>query len=139
MSPLLFGGDSTLIPPLLLNAAIATVLGLLIGLERQLHKHEAGLRTNALTSLGACAFVFLSLQFNDTSQTRVLAQVCSGLGFLGAGVILKDGLKVHGLTTAATVWVSGAVGSICGTGRYIDAAIVTGFVVAINMLRIWRR
>jgi putative Mg2+ transporter-C (MgtC) family protein len=122
--------------PLLINAAAAVGFGLLLGFERQLHKHEAGLRTNALTSLGACAFVFLSMQFNDSSQTRVLGQVCSGLGFLGAGVILKDGLKIHGLTTAATIWVSGAVGSICGTGRFIDAAIVTGFVVAINLLRV---
>lgn len=136
MFPSSFGIDSIQFPPLLLNAAVAAVLGLLIGFERQLHKHEAGLRTNALTSLGACAFVFLSMQFADASQTRVLAQVCSGLGFLGAGVILKNGVKIHGLTTAATLWVAGAVGSICGTGRFLDAVVVTGFVVAINMLRV---
>jgi len=113
----------------------AASLGYLIGLERELHKHYAGMRTNALVSLGAAAFVALSLQLHDTSSTRVIGQIAAGLGFLGAGVILKDGIKVHGLTTAATIWVSGAVGSICGAGRYIDAVVVAGLVIIINLLK----
>ncbi len=114
---------------------VATGLGLLIGWERERKGHFAGLRTHALVCLGSAAFVSLSLTFHDPSSSRVLSQVASGLGFLGAGVILKDGGKVHGLTTAATVWVSGAVGSICGAGRYVDAAVVAGLVILINMLK----
>jgi len=119
----------------ILPLIVASVLGFLIGCERERHKHYAGMRTNALVCLGAAAFVMLSMQLDDTNRSRVLGQVCSGLGFLGAGVILKDGMKVHGLTTAATVWVSGAVGSICGAGRYIDAVVVAGLVIIINLLK----
>lgn len=126
------------IPPLLLNTAVAAGLGFLIGLERQLRGHYAGLRTNALVCLGSCAFVALSMNYPNSDPTRVMSQVCTGLGFLGAGVILKDGLKIHGLTTAATVWVAGSVGCICGTGRYLDAMIVTLFVIGINLFKFGR-
>ena len=121
---------------MLINAAVAVALGLFIGLEREWHRHFAGMRTHALVCLGACAFVCLSLGLDDTSKTRVMGQVASGLGFLGAGVILKDGLKVHGLTTAATIWVAGAVGCICGTGNFLDAIAVSWFVVILNMLKL---
>lgn len=114
---------------------VAAVLGFCIGWERQVHNHFAGFRTHALVCLGSAAFVFLSLQFDDTSPTRVMSQVASGLGFLGAGVILKDGAKVHGLTTAATVWVSGAVGSLCGAERFMDAVVVASLVITINMMK----
>lgn len=114
---------------------VATVLGLMIGWERERKGHFAGLRTHALVCLGSAAFVLLSLNLHDPSSTRVLSQVASGLGFLGAGVILKDAGKVHGLTTAATVWVSGAVGSVCGAGRFVDAIVVAGLVILINMLK----
>jgi putative Mg2+ transporter-C (MgtC) family protein len=114
---------------------LASFLGVMIGWERHVHNHSAGRRTNALVCLGAAAFVMLSLDFPDNSPTRVISQVASGLGFLGAGVILKEGVKIHGLTTAATIWVSGAVGSICGAGNYGDALVVAGLVVAINSLK----
>ena len=121
---------------MLINAAVAVALGLFIGLEREWHRHFAGMRTHALVCLGACAFVALSLDLGDVSKTRVISQVASGLGFLGAGVILKDGLKVHGLTTAATIWVAGAVGCICGAGYFLDAIAVAWFVVILNLLKL---
>jgi len=120
---------------MIVPALVAVALGYFIGLEREWHKHVAGMRTNALVSLGAAAFVFLSLDLQDSSQTRVIGQVASGLGFLGAGVILKDGVKIHGLTTAATIWVSGAVGAVCGAGLYLDAAAIAWLVVIINWLK----
>lgn len=114
----------------------AAVLGWFIGWEREVHNHFAGFRTHALVCLGSAAFVFLSLQMTgDDSPTRVLSQIASGLGFLGAGVILQSGGKVYGLTTAATVWVSGSVGSLCGAAHYMDAAVVAGLVIFINMLK----
>ncbi len=121
---------------MLIPALVAMACGAFIGLEREWHRHFAGMRTHALVCLGACAFVVVSLSLHDNSQTRVMGQVASGLGFLGAGVILKDGLKVHGLTTAATIWVAGAVGSICGTGHYLDAIVVSWLVVILNTLKL---
>ncbi len=117
-------------------ACIAAALGCFIGLEREWNRHFAGMRTHALVCLGACAFVHLSLDMHDTSTTRVMSQVASGLGFLGAGVILKDGLKVHGLTTAATIWAAGSVGCICGTEHYLDAIIVSWLIVLLNIFKI---
>lgn len=122
----------------LVPATTAVALGYFIGLEREWHNHFAGMRTNALVSLGACIFVHLGLVLNGEhggDTTRVLAQVVSGLGFLGAGVILKDGVRVHGLTTAATIWVAGAVGSLCGVEHFMDAIIVAWFVVVVNWLK----
>lgn len=118
---------------LLIHALVAVSLGYFIGLEREWHKHYAGMRTNALVSLGACAFVYLGMQLHDTSQTRVIGQVVSGLGFIAGGCILREGINVQGLTTAATVWVSGAAGSICGTGHYTDAITLAYLVVVVNL------
>src|SRR5579871_2086261 len=99
----------------LLNVAAAVLLGMAIGLERQWRSHPAGLRTNTLVSLGAALFVSLSLLMNDTgSPTRIASYVVSGLGFLGGGVIHRDGLTVKGLNTAATLWCSGAIGTLAG-------------------------
>ena len=83
---------------------VALALGVLIGLERQWHHRLAGLRTNALVATGSAAFV--TLMSEEPSPTRIAAQVASGVGFLGAGVILRDGLSVRGLDTAATLWCS---------------------------------
>src|SRR4051812_36638815 len=91
------------------NIVAAAFLGMAIGLERQLRPHTAGLRTNTLVSLGAALFVSLSLLMEETSSpTRMASYVVSGLGFLGGGVILRDGLNVKGLNTAASLWCSGA-------------------------------
>ena len=87
-----------------LNLIIAVLLGGAIGFERQWRQRLAGLRTNTLVSLGAAIFVVFESQFTDTSPTRVAAQVVTGIGFLGAGVIWKEGVNVRGLNTAATLW-----------------------------------
>jgi putative Mg2+ transporter-C (MgtC) family protein len=113
-----------------LNVAAALVMGIVIGLERQWHQHPAGLRTNALVTLGAALFVSMSLLMHDEgSPTRVASYVVSGLGFLGGGVILREGLNVKGLNTAATIWCSGAVGSLCGAGFVSHAAFGTAVIL----------
>jgi putative Mg2+ transporter-C (MgtC) family protein len=115
------------------NCGVALMLGLAIGLERQLHQHPAGLRTNALLALGAALFVSLSPLLRDPSPTHVAAQVASGIGFLCGGVILRDGLTVKGLTTAATLWCSGAIGALSGSGFPRLALISTVIILITNV------
>ncbi|KYN88676.1 hypothetical protein ATY35_02270 [Vibrio cidicii] len=116
--------------PLLLAAA----LGALVGLERQWHQRMAGLRTNALVSLGAASFTLMSsMMEGDASPSRVAAQVVSGIGFLGAGVIMKEGANIRGLNTAATLWCSAAVGVMCGTGLWSGAVAVALMILLTNM------
>jgi putative Mg2+ transporter-C (MgtC) family protein len=113
----------------------ALLFGAAIGLERQWHHRLAGLRTNALVSTGAAAFVALSgMAAGDNSATRIAAQVVSGIGFLGAGVIFREGFSVRGLNTAATLWCAAAVGTLAGSGFLAAAAIVTMMVVATNVV-----
>ena len=117
-----------------LNLAVAMLCGALIGSERQIRQRMAGLRTNALVALGAAAFVIFSGLFPDeVSPTRVAAQIVSGIGFLGAGIIFRDGFTVYGLNTAATLWCSAGVGMMAGAGAWPFAATLTGFVVFINL------
>ncbi len=117
-----------------LNIGAALLMGIVIGLERQWRQHPAGLRTNALVSLGAALFVSLSLLVPDEgSKTRMASYVVSGLGFLGGGVILREGLNVKGLNTAATLWCSGAVGSLCGSGFVGHAAVGTGGILLAHL------
>ena len=112
-----------------LRIVLAVGLGAVIGIERQYRQRGAGLRTNALVAMGAAAFVTLSsLLLGEQSPTRIAAQVVSGIGFLGAGVILREGLNVRGLNTAATLWCSAAVGTLAGAG-FLGAAIITATVV----------
>lgn len=94
-----------------LRLAVALLLGSAIGFERQWNQKMAGLRTNALVALGACGFVVFSGLVGQGDPTRVAAQVVSGIGFLGAGIILRAGINVHGLNTAATLWCSAMVGT----------------------------
>lgn len=117
-----------------INLAFAALLGALIGSERQMRQRMAGLRTNALVALGAAGFVtFAALFPSDINPTRVAAQVVSGIGFLGAGIIFRDGFNVHGLNTAATLWCSAAVGMMAGAGHLPYAAVLTGLIVFINL------
>lgn len=112
----------------------ALVFGAIIGMERQARQRMAGVRTNALVALAAASFVvFSTLVIADTSPTRVAAQVVSGIGFLGAGVIFRDGFTVHGLNTAATLWCAAAVGVMCGIGALPYALMVTLLVMAVNL------
>lgn len=118
-----------------INLAVALGLSAAIGFERQWRNRLAGLRTNTLVALGAASFVtFAALIPGEASPTRVAAQVVSGIGFLGAGLIFREGLSVRGLNTAATLWCSAAVGVLAGGGYPGYAALATGFVVFVNLL-----
>ena len=115
---------------------LALLLGAGIGVERQIKQRSAGLITNALVALGACMFILVSeivAGKGNYDNLRVVAQIVTGVGFLGAGVIMRDGFTIHGLNTAATIWCSAAVGSLCGFGLYAEAAIAAGAVVTAHL------
>ncbi len=113
----------------------AFVLGTLIGFERQWRQRTAGLRTNVLVAVGAAAFADLGMRLRGVEGgTQIIAYVVSGIGFLGAGVILKDGTNIRGLNTAATLWCSAAVGTFSGSGLLAEAALVTLAVLGANTL-----
>ena len=119
----------------LVSLTAAFVLGTLIGAERQYRQRTAGLRTNVLVAVGAAAFVDLGMQLTGADgAVRVVAYVVSGIGFLGAGVIMKQGMDVRGLNTAATLWASAAVGSCAGADMIAQAVALTFFVLAGNTL-----
>jgi putative Mg2+ transporter-C (MgtC) family protein len=118
----------------LLNIGTALLLGAVIGLERQWRQHLAGLRTNTLVALGAALFVSLSSMVeHETSRTRIASYVVSGLGFLGGGVILREGFNVRGLNTAATLWCAGAVGVLAGFGFRLKAALGAAAVLLVHL------
>jgi putative Mg2+ transporter-C (MgtC) family protein len=111
----------------------AFILGTVIGAERQYRQRTAGLRTNALVAIGAAAFVDLGQRLGgDVESIRIIAYVVSGIGFLGAGVIMKEGMNVRGLNTAATLWCSAAVGSIAGSDMVAEAVLLTIVVLLAN-------
>ena len=128
---------------IIFRLVVAAALGGAIGVERELRDREAGLRTHLLVSAGSALFTLVSAYgFNDflvgngnilrTDPTRIAAQIVTGIGFLGAGAIIRDGMSVRGLTTAATLWVVAAIGMASGAGYY--TAAVTGTVVTIIAL-----
>jgi putative Mg2+ transporter-C (MgtC) family protein len=118
----------------ILNISVALLLGVAIGLERQFRQHTAGLRTNALVCVGAALFVSLAqLLEHESSPSRIAAQVVSGIGFLGGGVILREGLNVRGMNTAATLWCSGAVGTLAGMGFLLEGLIGTLAVLLLHL------
>lgn len=114
------------------NLALALVLGVLIGIERQWRQRHTGLNTHALVALGAAAFTSLAVLIGDTVDVRMGGQVVTGIGFLGAGLIMRDGLNVRGLAGAATVWATGAVGTLAGYGLMLEAVEAAAFVLVIN-------
>ena len=118
----------------LVNLTVALVLGAIIGFERQWRQRLAGLRTNTLVALGAAVFVVFESLVPGDGSLRVAAQVVSGIGFLGAGIIFREGLNVRGLNTAATLWCSAAIGLLAGAGAWREATLATALVVAINLL-----
>ncbi len=118
----------------LLRLAVAAALGGAIGIERELRDREAGLRTHVLVALGSALFTLVSAygfrEFGGhTDPTRIAAQIVTGIGFLGAGAIIREGLSVRGLTTAATLWGAAAIGLASGAGYYFAAAIATALVI----------
>ena len=117
------------------SLGVAFVLGVLIGAERQYRQRTAGLRTTVLVAVGSAAFVDLAMAMGGTSDAiRVIANVITGIGFLGAGVIMKEGLNVRGLNTAATLWCASAVGACAGADMAAEAVLVTVLVLAGNTL-----
>ncbi|MCI4677713.1 MgtC/SapB family protein [Rhodoblastus acidophilus] len=117
-----------------LHLLAALACGALIGFERQWRERNAGLRTHTLVALGAATFVVFAAQFANENPTRVAAQVVSGIGFLGAGVIWKEGANVRGLNTAATLWCSGAVGLLAGAGYWPQAAFTVVLIASVNLV-----
>lgn len=110
----------------------AAVLGALIGLEREIHDHPAGMRTHLLVALGSAGFTVLSIQgfpAPGADPARIAAQIVTGVGFLGAGAILKEGATIRGLTTAASLWAVAAVGMAAGAGAWMVAAVTTILVI----------
>lgn len=124
----------------LVSLVVAFLLGALIGFERQVRQRTAGLRTNTLVAVGAAIFVSLGERLYEIhgagqgSPIQVVAYVISGIGFLGAGAIMKEGATISGLNTAATLWGSAAVGACAGSGLYAEAALGALFVLAANTL-----
>jgi len=119
----------------MVSLATAFVFGTLIGAERQYRQRSAGLRTNVLVCVGAAAFVDLANHLTGAEgSVHVIAYVVSGIGFLGAGAIMKEGMNVRGLNTAATLWTSAAVGACAGADLVAQSALLTLFVLAGNTL-----
>lgn len=117
-----------------LRIGVALILGMAIGLERQFRQHPAGLRTNALVCVGAALFVSLTHLMGDRdSPTRIASYIVSGVGFLGGGVILREGLNVKGMATAATLWCSAAIGTLSGAGYPAHALIGTLAVLLLHI------
>ena len=119
-----------------LHLLAAVLLGAVVGMERQWRQRMAGTRTNGLVAAGAAAFVMCGFLLADdpSARGRILSYVVSGVGFLGAGVIFKDGANVRGLNTAATIWCSAAIGALCGLGALHLALVLTGAVLLTNIV-----
>ncbi len=131
-----------LIDPVTLNFTIdllvAVALGFLIGAERELRNKDAGISTHTFVISGAMLFTFMSATVDPASQSRIAAQIVTGIGFLGAGLILKDGASVKNLTTAASIWFAGAIGMAIGFGYHqiaIIAAIASVLIPRIPHVR----
>lgn len=125
------------------RAIIAALLGGIIGWERERHGREAGIRTYAAVALGACIFGLISSHASTNGDPgRIAAQVVTGVGFLGAGVILRDQGRVHGLTTAATIWATASVGLSISYGMYtlgVLGSLIIFFLLAAHHLPAWQR
>lgn len=118
----------------------SAILGGLIGIEREMHRHEAGLRTHILVSMGSCLIMLTSLHVFDiykgmavVDPSRIAASVVTGIGFIGAGAIIRYGKGVRGLTTASSLWITSAVGLAVGCGFY-GAGIVTTIIALVSLL-----
>ena len=118
---------------LILKLIVAAGLGLIVGFEREIHKRPAGLRTHSLICMGAALFTVLSMSFagQNVDASRIAAGVVTGIGFIGGGMIFKSEDRVIGLTTAAELWVVGAIGLAVGVGYYFAAATTTVIVLII--------
>ncbi|HTL48168.1 MAG TPA: MgtC/SapB family protein [Verrucomicrobiae bacterium] len=121
-----------------IRLAAATILGALIGLERERHGKEAGFRTYTIVCLGSALVMLVSTHiaelYKDTDASRISAQVVSGIGFLGAGAIIRNPAGVKGITTAAGIWIAAGIGLACGLGDFFEATVSTLLVLVILMI-----
>lgn len=121
-----------------LRLILACVLGGMVGLERDLHGRNAGIRTNMLVCVGAALFTIVSISVQCADPSRIAAQIVCGIGFLGAGAILKDGFNIRGLTTAAYMWFIAAVGISCGLGQWVLSSVgaigVLGLTISVKCM-----
>lgn len=117
----------------LIKMGISILLGGILGLEREYQNKPAGFRTLALICIGATAFTILSIRLagESISHDRIAANIITGIGFIGAGVIFKSGVNVYGMTTAATIWVTAGIGMAVGAGDYLLATVITGVTLLI--------
>jgi putative Mg2+ transporter-C (MgtC) family protein len=125
---------SLLLPDVVTRLCWALLLGAGIGFERQWHQKMAGLKTNALVALGAAGFVVFATAAGQGNPSQVSAQIVSGIGFLGAGVIMREGVSVHGLNTAATLWCSAMVDALAGFGMWEAGGVAGALVLLANLV-----
>ncbi|OHB51477.1 MAG: hypothetical protein A2Y12_08685 [Planctomycetes bacterium GWF2_42_9] len=116
---------------------LAVVLGGFIGAEREYRGKAAGLRTNILICLGSCVFTIISTSLNSSEPARIAAQVVTGIGFIGAGAIIHSGIGIHGLTTAAGIWIVASIGMACGSRMYLLAAASTILSLVVLLVLPW--
>lgn len=119
----------------LLRFGCAIFCGIIIGFERQWINRVAGVQTNVLVCGGACIFILSSyfVSYEGQSASRIAAQIVSGIGFLGAGMIFREGVTTHGINTAATVWCAAAIGVLCGMGLIPHALVVMAIIITANL------
>ena len=122
------------LPEIAARLAWALLLGSVVGFERQWHQKMAGLKTNALVATGAAGFVSFATVAGQGNPSVVSAQIVTGIGFLGAGVIMREGISVHGLNTAATIWCSAMVGAMCGFGMWEAGGVAACLVLGANIV-----
>ncbi len=111
------------------QVSVAFIIGAVIGIEREFRSKPAGFRTMILICVGSCLYTILSKESNDTSPDRIASNIVTGIGFIGAGVIFKEGISVNGLTTAALIWITAALGMAVGYHNYPIAIVVASMVV----------
>lgn len=127
---------------MMLKTLLACLLGAAIGTEREFRGKDAGIRTYAAVALGACTFGLIGQYFGPGVDTRIAANIVVGIGFLGAGMIMKDGNRVEGLTTAATIWATAAVGLALSSGMYLLGVLTAALIfliLALQDLPFWKR
>lgn len=119
---------------MIIKLLIAVGLGFIIGLEREKSNKAVGIKTLSLITLGSSVFAIVSTQYFNADPTRVIAQVVTGVGFIGGGIIFKNDNQISGLTTAATVWCAAAVGVLVGIGMLELAVVATALILIINIV-----
>ena len=117
-----------------IRVACAVFFGFLIGFERQHTGHPAGIQTNVLVCLGSCIFQLAAFMMDPEDSIRVASQVVTGVGFLGSGIIFKDGINVRGINTAATIWCGAAIGLLTSAGYILHALLATTCIVLVNIM-----